>query len=141
MPHQSALPAIWTAIFTALDVASITTTLGCGVYDQVPQPPTFPYLRVSAPTETRQDTFGKAGKDCTIQVHIFTASDGYEGGPRAQAILSQVIALLHYVAFSVSGHDLLACQYEQGIDAGDDDVNAQLVKHYVATFRIQVMET
>ena len=141
MPHMSALPAIWAAIYTALNVSAITSTLGCGVYDHVPQAPTFPYLRMQSPTETRQDTFGKAGKDCTVQVHFFTSSETYEGAGRAQALLSAVIGLLHYVPFAVTGFDHLACQYENGFDAGDDDVNGQVIKHYVATFRVQVMET
>jgi hypothetical protein len=138
--HKSALPAIWAAVYTALNVSALTSTLGCGVYDQIPRKPVFPYLRISSPTEVPDDTFGSAGKACTVQLHIFTSAAGFEGAPQAQAILSAAIGLLHHVPFTVFGHDLLICEYEIGIDAGDDDVNGVQIKHYVATFRVLVMQ-
>ena len=140
MAGQSALGAIWSAVYGALNVSSLTSTLSCAVYDHVPQRPTFPYVRLQSPTETKLDTFAADGKDCTIQVHIFTSGDAYRGAGKAQAILSEVIDLLHNATLTVTGHSLLMCQYDNGFDAGDDDVNGVLVKHYVATFRLWVME-
>jgi hypothetical protein len=132
----SALPVIWTAIFNALNVAAITDTLGCAVYDHVPQSPSFPYLRLESPTENPQRTMGTLGTNSTIQVHIFTSSDAHEGASKAQAILSQCVTLLEGAALSLAGFDLDGVLYENGFEAGDEDVNGVQVKHYVASFRI-----
>ena len=127
MPHKSALPAVWASMYAALNVAAITTTLECPVYDHVPQAPTFPYLRMGSATENRQDTFGKAGKVCRVEVHIFTSAEDYEGAGQAQAILSAVIGVLHYEPLTIAGHELLACQVRGRVrrrrrrDRGCDD--------------------
>ena len=140
MSHISAMPAVWNAIYAALNVSSMTTTLGCAVYDHVPQPAPNVYLRMSSPTENRMDTFGADGKDVTVQLHIHTSSDVYRGGGKAQAILSHAITLLHHVSLTVSGQSLLVCAYEDGFDAGDEEINGVIYKHYVGTFRVRVME-
>lgn len=137
---QSALPAIWDAVYAALNVPAMTTTLSCDVHDHVPADPTFPYLRMSSPTENRQDTFGKDGKYVTFQLHIFTSSDDYEGAGQAQGILNAAITLLHEVPLVIAGQVLIICQYENGFDAGDDDVEGTTVKHYVGMFGVQVLE-
>jgi hypothetical protein len=144
---KSAVPAVWAAVYAALNVSAITTTLACAVYDHVPQPPAFPYLRVQSPTETRLDTMTKAGKDITLQVHVFSTSDAYEGAGQAQAIASKVSELLNYPSvttspfdLTASGFDCLMCRPEELIDEGDENVGGVTIKHYVQMVRVWVME-
>lgn len=142
MTAKSAIPSVWNAVYALLNVPAITSTLGCAVYDHVPQAPTFPYARLQSPTENRLDTMAKAGKTLTLQVHVFTSSDNYEGGGKAQAIVSKVSELLNYpvIDLTASGFDCLFCRPEDAFDAGDDDLNGVIVKHYVQTIRVEVME-
>jgi hypothetical protein len=139
---KSAIPAVWNAVYALLNVSAITTTLNCAVYDHVPQTPSFPYLRMQSPTENRLDTMGKAGKTLTLQVHVFTSSDNYEGGGRAQAIVSKVSELLNYpvIDLTASGFDCLFCRPEDAADLGDEDIDGVTVKHYMQTVRVEVME-
>jgi hypothetical protein len=143
----SALPAVWAAVYTALNVAAITSTLGCAVYDDVPQGSAYPYLRMQSPTENRLDTMGKAGKDITLQLHVFSSNDSYDGGGQAQAIVSAACTLLNYPStttapfdLTASGFDCLMCRPEDLHDAGDEDAGGVLIKHYVQTVRVWVME-
>ena len=38
------------AIFTALNVSAVTSDLSCGVYDDVPQNATYPYIALGEET-------------------------------------------------------------------------------------------
>ena len=138
MAYTSALGPISVAVYAALNVPALTTTLSCGVYDDVPRGAAFPYVRIAGETEVRLDTMGQAGKSCTLQVHIFSQ---HQGDQEAQAIASQVIALLHYQSLTVSGYELIAVQHDQTLNAGDETVNGLATRHYVVLFRIEVMQT
>jgi hypothetical protein len=138
MPHLSAIDQVTDAVHGALDVSGMTALATGGVYTNVPQAPTFPYVRVGQPTENRMDTMGRAGKTVSIQVHIFSDNTG---PTQAAGILSKAIELLHYQALTVSGHSTMAVQYQTGFDAGDEVINGVTVYHYVAIFDVIVQQS
>ncbi len=144
MTAKSAIPAVAVAVYSALNVAAITTTLGCPVYDNVPQAAPFPYIKLGSWTENRLDTMSKAGKDLTLQVHVFSS---YAGGAEAQAILAKVSQLLNYPStttapfdLTASGFDCLMCRPEDAHDAGAELVAGVNVQHYVQSVRVWLME-
>lgn len=133
---------VLTAVYGALNVAAITTTLGCGVYDTiVPQTSALPYLRITTPTGNPWDTFGKAGKERIVQVHVFGSAETYESGYQVNAICDKVVELLQDQALTVTGHVLAGLRYDQDIDAAADDVNGVPVLHRVVSFRVHIQET
>lgn len=136
MPSTSALPAVWSAVYAALDVTAITSTLGCAVYDHVPQTPTFPYLRLQSPTNNPLRAMGNFGGDTTVQLHIFTSADQHRGAGKAQAILSKCGELLDNASLLISGFTLHGVLLENEFDAGDEEVNGVPIKHYVGVFRV-----
>lgn len=143
MTAKSAIPAVFAALYAVLNVSAITT-LGCAVYDFVPVPPAYPYLRLQSPTENRLDTFGKAGKTLTVQAHVYAnTGDTAAGSSQVQAILSAIAQLTNYVALNLtgSGFDLIFCRPEDAHDAGDEEVGGVILKHYIQLIRVEVMES
>jgi hypothetical protein len=139
MAHQSAINATLTALYAALNVAGMTALATGGVYNGVPQRAAFPYVWIGSVTENRLDCFQKPGKDLTVQVHVFSTT---AGDKEAAGIVSKAIDLLHYQALTVANHTLIACQYEQTVDAGaEDEAGIGMVRHLVATFRVQLEQT
>jgi len=133
---------ILTAIYTALNVAAITSTLGCEVYETVvPQGAVLPYLRISTPSGIPWDTFGAAGKERVVQVHVFASTAVYESGFQVDAICDQVVALLQHQALAVTGHTLASLQYEQDTDGADEIIDGVLIVHRVVSFAAHVIET
>ena len=128
---------VMAAIYAALNVTAITTTLACGVYDDVPRDAAFPYIHLSTPSGIPWDTFGSAGKQRVLQVHIYST---YEGGTEANSIADKVMELLQYQALSVSGHTLCGLQYESDTDASYEDDGGVKVVHRVVSFRVTVQE-
>lgn len=139
MAHLSAIDPVTEAIVDALNVSAMKSTLATGgVWANVPQATTFPYVRVDSPIETRMDTMGRAGKTVSISVHAFS---NYAGPTKAAAIISKAVELLHYAALMVAGHTVVAVQYESGQDAGDEVVNGVTVYHYVGIFKVTVQQS
>ena len=71
------------AVFAALNVVALTTTLGAtaspkytvGVYGKVPQTLTYPHVRIDSAGERQNSTYGKNGKDCRVYVQLFGLSE------------------------------------------------------------------
>jgi hypothetical protein len=133
---------VLTAIYNALNVTAIVTTLGCGVYETIiPQGSSFPCLRISTPSAVPWDTVGAAGKERVVQVHVFGSIAAYESGFQVNAICDKVVELLQHQALTVSGHLLAALQYEQDTEGADEEINGIQIVHRVVSFRVHVIES
>jgi hypothetical protein len=137
MPHRSAIEAITDAVMNALNVTAMTTLATGGVFNYKPASPTYPYVRVGDPSERRLDVMQRAGKECTIQVHVHSTS---ADDRQSAQIISKAVELLHEQPLTVSGHTLVGVQYATGYDAGPQLVGSTEVKHFVGVFRIQVQQ-
>lgn len=139
---KTATGPVLTAVYDALNVAAITSTLGAGVYETMaPQRATFPYVLITTPSGVPFDTFGTAGKERVVQVHVFGSSAAYESGTQVNALCDTVVELLQDQALTVSGHTLTGLRYDQDIDAAAEDVGGLVILHRVVSFRVHVQET
>lgn len=97
---RSAEKAVKAAVFAALNVAALTTTLGASttppytvsVHGKVPQTLTFPLVRVDAAGETTNNAFGRNAKECRVYVQVF---DNDPSDLRVLDIQSKVVALMN----------------------------------------------
>lgn len=108
MPSTS-LNDIKAAIITLLRADGTLAALVSGVYDEVPQGTAYPYIAVGSMTEVRFNAFGKAGKDTTVTLHVWSQNAGFK---EALAITDRVNVLLDNTALSVSGFNLVLCEHE-----------------------------
>lgn len=138
---RSAEKAVKAAVYAALNVAALTSTLGVAVYGKVQQAPLYPHVRIDAAGELANSTFGLNGKDCRSYIQVFAHSE-----EQALVIQSQVIALLNpvgnYHALAVSGYTTIHVNYD-GTQTGapGDDGNAVDVYQRTVMFTVTVEET
>ena len=139
MAHKTSAKEILTATFTALNVSGMTSLLGAtGVTNTFPQDPTYPYVRLESPSGSRWDTFGKAGKERFVFVHVFSQA---KGDDEVIDVLDKALELLHYVALSVSGHDLVRYQFDGDFDGADEVIQGVQTVHKIARFKVNVQES
>lgn len=98
------------AIYTRLSGdTELVTTLGCDVYDVVPQGATFPYVAIGDVTEDPNDTMGRTGRDLAVPFHIYSQ---YAGKKEVKLIHERIDELLDRWAPTITGWNATQMQHE-----------------------------
>ena len=131
-----ALSPVSVAVYGALHVAGLTALATGGIYDDVPQAPTFPFVWYEV-SERDQRGFGTGGlPEVTLRVHAFST---YAGAAQVQSLIAKVVELPKDVSLTVTGYR--ACGsvfYDETSEIFDELLNGVKVKEQVAHFRIFV---
>ena len=101
--------ALQSSIYTALNVSAITSTLSCGVYDEVVEGNSYPFITLGEETAIDYSTNNLVGAETTINVHIWSR---YKGSKQTKEIMDKVHDLLHDVRLTVSGVNLINLRFE-----------------------------
>jgi len=136
----SALSPVSAAVYTALNVASLTALAPGGVGDDIAQGTGYPFVLYEV-HETRGGGLGtKPGQgqlpEIDLIVHVFSQ---FEGLSEAQSVMAQVIHLLADPP-TVTGYGSWAIFHDETINLGDQIVAGLKVKELVARFRLYVEE-
>ena len=133
-----ALSPVAVALYGVLNVGSLTTLATGGVYDDIPQSVTFPFVLVEV-QERDVRGFGLGGlPECTVRLRVYST---YQGWKEAQSILSQAITLLKDVALTVNGYRMCGhVFYDESVPIPDSEINGVKCKELVANFRVYVEE-
>jgi hypothetical protein len=103
-----------------------------GVYDQPPEPATYPYVTIGEAVENRDDTFGRQGRMILATLHVWSRADGFS---EALGILDNLNRLLDRAALAVSGMTLISCEYENATPLRDPD---GITRHLAVRYRVRV---
>jgi len=122
-----------TAIYTALNVSSITSTLSCGVYDEVIEGNTYPFITLGEDTTIDYSTKTATGGETTINIHIWSQ---YKGSKQTKEIMDKVHDLLHDSNLSVTGFNLINLRFEYSDIMRDPD---GITRHGVMRFRAIIL--
>jgi len=155
---RSAEKPVKAAVFAALNVAALTTTLGAtatppytvSVHGKVTQMAPFPLVRVDSAGETANSAFGRNAKECRVFVQVF---DNDPSDLRVLDIQSQVIALMNRsggyntlgatadAVLTAAGYRLTHVNYDgiQPREPGDEG-NAVAVWQRTVMFTVRVEE-
>ena len=123
------------AIYTALNVPAITTTLVCGVYDEVIEGNSYPFITLGEETAIDYSTNNLVGAETTINIHIWSR---YKGSKQTKEIMDKVHDLLHDVSLTVSGVNLINLRFEYSDILRDPD---GITRHGVMRFRAITLGT
>jgi len=134
---RSALESVSEAIFSTINVSSVTTLATGGIYDSVPQDVSYPFIWFTIDESDVAGTFGLIMKRCRIRVHAFSQ---YRGNEEAQKILNAAVNVLRYQTPTVSNHTSLLLTHEGSSGLPDEDINGVQTKHLVADFELIVQE-
>jgi len=134
-----ALSPVAVALYSTLNVASVTSLATGGVYDDVPQPATFPFVLVDV-QEREQRGFGMGGlPEVRANVHVYST---YESWSEAQSIAKACIALLKDASLTVSGYAHCGLVfYDDTMLIPNEQINGVKCKELIAQFRIYVEES
>ena len=117
--------AIQTAVYDLLTGdATLTTTLGAGVYDEVPETAKLPYVVIGEAYETPDLTHNQKGRRTTITLHVWSEQDGFT---EAADIADRVITLLDHTALAVSGWSHVVTRFDFSQMLRDPDPNLRHV--------------
>lgn len=125
--------ALQSAVYSALNVEAITTTLSCGVYDEVVEGNTYPFITLGEETTIDYSTKTETGSETTINIHIWSR---YKGSKQTKEIMDKVHDLLHDVNLSVTGFSLINLRFEYSDILRDPD---GITRHGVMRFRAIIL--
>ena len=128
--------ALQTILYSTLNGDStLTSTLGAGIHDDVPEDSDFPYVTMGESTVMDYGTMDVDGSDNTINIHVWSQ---YKGAKEAKDIMDRVHTLLHNSSLSVSGFNLVNLRFEFSDILRDPD---GVTRHGVMRFRASILGT
>tara|TARA_R100000734_G_C3319162_1_gene114470 strand:+ start:1984 stop:2385 length:402 start_codon:yes stop_codon:yes gene_type:complete len=123
------------AVYAALNVSAITSTLSCGVYDEVIEGNSYPFITLGEETAIDYSTNNLVGAETTINIHVWSR---YKGSKETKEILDKIHDLLHDVNLSVTGVNLINLRFEYSDIMRDPD---GITRHGVMRFRAITLGT
>ena len=136
MPRSALEPAA-EAIYGLLNVSAMTTLATGGVYQDVPQDTSFPYLAFEVRENDTNGTFGQIFYSMGVDIHCYSQ---YEGNQQADTIINKAVQLLTYQTPSMSNFTALFLIHDGSSNLPDIDVNVVPTKHLLAEFTLTVSE-
>jgi hypothetical protein len=79
------------AIVTKLKSDAALMAKVTGVFDDVEQGQKFPFIQVSAATETPKNTFGRKGRESTITIDVFSRYKGFKESLQIYSLMDQLL--------------------------------------------------
>jgi len=136
-----ALP-IQTAVFTLLDAdvdLSGAGTLGAfgvvGVFDEVPEGTSRPYVVVGEAYETADNSHDRKGRRTVITVHVWSDQQGFK---EAVEIADRIVDLLDHTPLTVTGWTHIATRFDFMQTLRDPDLD---IRHVPIRFTATTEET
>ena len=121
------------AIFSALNVSAVTSDLSCGVFDDVPQSASYPYIVLGEETAVDFSVKDIQGGDFTVNIHVWSQ---YKGSKETKQIMDKIHDLLHNINLSVTGFNLINLRFEFSDIMRDPD---GITRHGVMRFRAIIL--
>lgn len=130
--------AVQQAIFDALTgAAALTALLGdgaAGVYDDVPENATFPYVTIGETFLSPFDTKTEIGVEHVVVLHIWSR---YEGAKECKQIMTAIYDALNRAALSVSGQTVVDSRFTFAQTMRDPDGET---RHGIQRFTVWTVE-
>jgi len=121
------------AIFSALNVSAVTSDLSCGVFDDVPQSASYPYIALGEETAVDFSVKDIQGGDFTVNIHVWSQ---YKGSKETKQIMDKIHDLLHNINLTVTGFNLINLRFEFSDIMRDPD---GITRHGVMRFRAIIL--
>ena len=126
--------ALQTTIYSTLSGDNtLTNTLGAGVFDEVVENASYPFVALGEETAIDYSTKDLDGGEFTINIHVWSQ---YKGSKQTKEIMDRIHDLLHDSSLSVSGFNLANLRFEFSDILRDPD---GITRHGVMRFRAIIL--
>lgn len=126
----SALWPLQQAVYGKLTGHAPLMALVSGVYDEVPENVSHPYVSLGSITENVDDAHNQRGLNASVVLHIWSK---YRGFKEAAAILVQLDAALDRVPLTVAGFKDVSIAHDQHTQVRDPDPD---IRHINVSYRV-----
>jgi hypothetical protein len=107
------------AMLAALKADATVASLVAGrIYDQTPDPVTFPYVTIGEAQFVRDDATCLSGGEVFLTLHAWSRAVGF---PEVKRIADAVVEALHLAALSLPTNRLISINHRQNRVFRDDD--------------------
>ena len=128
--------ALQTAVYSTLSSdTNLTSTLGAGVYDDVPQGSAYPFVQIGDDSTMDYSTKDVSGSETTLNLHVWSQN---HGSKQAKDIMDRVHTLLHDTNLTVTGFNFINNRMEFSDIIRDPD---GITRHGIMRFRTIVLGT
>ena len=128
--------ALQSSIYSTLsNDNNLTQVLGAGVYDEVKEGATYPFVALGEETAVDYSTKDLVGGETTVNIHIWSQ---YKGSKETKQIMDRIHDLLHDSNLSVTGFNLINLRFEYSDIMRDPD---GVTRHGVMRFRAIILGT
>ena len=124
--------AIQTVIYQTLTAHAPLMAMVKGVFDDVSEDQTFPYVTIGESTPNENDTVAVFSDDSTITVHVWSR---YEGRSETKRIQGAIYDALHRAKPTYSGYNIMGVDWVSSDSFIDTDGEP---RHGVQVFRILI---
>ena len=126
--------ALQTTIYSTLsNDNTLTNTLGAGVFDEVVENASYPFVALGEETAIDYSTKDLDGGEFTINIHVWSQ---YKGAKQTKEIMDRIHDLLHDSSLSVSGFNLINLRFEFSDVIRDPD---GITRHGIMRFRAIIL--
>ena len=126
--------ALQTTVYSTLsNDNTLTNTLGAGVFDEVVENASYPFVALGEETAIDYSTKDLDGGEFTINIHVWSQ---YKGSKQTKEIMDRIHDLLHDSSLSVSGFNLINLRFEFSDILRDPD---GVTRHGVMRFRAIIL--
>ena len=129
-PARSVLGLLQAALYTRLsEDEQLVDELGWGVYDQVPEDASYPYIGLGEAFETPDNDLGSFGRNVLLVLHLWSR---YQGYAQATEALDRVVQLLEHQSLEITGHRVISVHFVDAQTVPDPDPT---IRHAPVRFR------
>lgn len=126
----TALRPLQTAIYAKATASTALMSRVSGVFDEVPEPATFPYVSIGSITEAHDDAHDRQGLDVMVTLHVWSTASGFG---EAYDVFAALDAALDRVPLVVNGFTDVSIRNEDHQAVKDPDPD---VRHISAQYRV-----
>lgn len=126
--------AIQSAIYNTLRLDSVINGMVSGVYDDVPEGSSFPYITIGDDTAINAGSKSLDGIEYTLTLHVWSQ---YRGRKEVKEIMQRMYELLHDSDINVENANLVNIRQEFETSLVDSD---GITRHGVMRFRAVVFD-
>ena len=128
--------ALQSAVYSALkNDNNLTSTQGAGVFDEVVEGSSYPFVQIGEDTSLDYSTKDVTGGEYTINIHVWSQ---YTGSKECKNLMDRIHDLLHDSSLSVTGFNLVNFRFEFSDILRDPD---GITRHGVMRFRAVILGT